>query len=51
MQRLEQHFGLSLFSRTTRSLPLTVEGRDLYERRHAEHRRRRSAGLSRRVSG
>ena len=32
VQRLEQHFGLSLFSRTTRSLTLTVEGRDLYER-------------------
>lgn len=32
VQRLEQHFGLRLFSRTTRSLTLTPEGRDLYER-------------------
>ncbi|MET1080475.1 MAG: LysR family transcriptional regulator [Pseudomonas sp.] len=32
VQRLEQHFGLKLFSRTTRSLTLTPEGRDLYER-------------------
>lgn len=30
--RLEQHFGLRLFSRTTRSLTLTPEGRDLHER-------------------
>ena len=32
VQRLEQHFDLKLFSRTTRSLTLTSEGRDLYER-------------------
>lgn len=32
VQRLEQHFGLKLFSRTTRSLTLTPEGRDLLER-------------------
>ncbi len=32
VQRLEQHFELKLFSRTTRSLTLTPEGRDLYER-------------------
>ncbi|MFM0052275.1 LysR family transcriptional regulator [Caballeronia grimmiae] len=32
VQRLEQHFGLRLFSRTTRSLTLTLEGRDLLER-------------------
>ena len=32
IQRLEQHFGLRLFSRTTRSLTLTPEGRDLLER-------------------
>jgi DNA-binding transcriptional LysR family regulator len=32
VQRLEQHFDLKLFSRTTRSLTLTPEGRDLYER-------------------
>lgn len=32
VQRLEDHFGLKLFSRTTRSLTLTPEGRDLYER-------------------
>ncbi|TKD46887.1 LysR family transcriptional regulator [Azotobacter chroococcum] len=32
VQRLEQHFELRLFSRTTRSLTLTPEGRDLYER-------------------
>ncbi|MHC8354535.1 LysR family transcriptional regulator [Pseudomonas sp. LB3P81] len=32
VQRLEEHFGLKLFSRTTRSLTLTPEGRDLYER-------------------
>jgi DNA-binding transcriptional LysR family regulator len=32
VQRLEQHFGLKLFSRTTRSLTLTAEGRDLLER-------------------
>ena len=32
VQRLEQHFGLRLFSRTTRSLTLTPEGRDLHER-------------------
>ena len=32
VQRLEEHFALKLFTRTTRSLTLTPEGRDLYER-------------------
>lgn len=32
VQRLEQQLGLALFTRTTRSLTLTPEGRDLYER-------------------
>ncbi|WP_346831505.1 LysR family transcriptional regulator [Pseudomonas abietaniphila] len=32
VQRLEEHFGLTLFTRTTRSLTLTPEGRDLFER-------------------
>lgn len=32
VQRLESQLGLSLFSRTTRSLTLTAEGRDLHER-------------------
>jgi DNA-binding transcriptional LysR family regulator len=32
VQRLEQRLGLRLFSRTTRSLTLTSEGRDLHER-------------------
>ncbi|WP_256573224.1 LysR family transcriptional regulator [Pseudomonas sp. NFACC14] len=32
VQRLEEHFGLRLFSRTTRALVLTPEGRELYER-------------------
>lgn len=32
VQRLEDHFGLKLFTRTTRSLILTPEGRDLHER-------------------
>lgn len=32
IQRLEQRLGLSLFTRTTRSLTLTAEGRDLHER-------------------
>lgn len=32
VQRLEEHFGLRLFSRSTRSLVLTPEGRELYER-------------------
>lgn len=32
VQRLEEHFELKLFTRTTRSLTLTPEGRDLYER-------------------
>jgi DNA-binding transcriptional LysR family regulator len=32
IQRLEQRLGLRLFTRTTRSLSLTPEGRDLHER-------------------
>lgn len=32
VQRLEQHLGISLFTRTTRALTLTPEGRDLHER-------------------
>lgn len=32
IQRLERHFGIALFTRTTRSLTLTPEGRDLHER-------------------
>jgi len=32
VQRLEQQLGLPLFTRTTRSLTLTQEGRDLHER-------------------
>jgi len=32
VQRLEENLGISLFSRTTRSLTLTAEGRDLHER-------------------
>jgi DNA-binding transcriptional LysR family regulator len=32
VQRLEQRLGVSLFTRTTRSLTLTSEGRDLHER-------------------
>ena len=32
VQRLEQQLGVSLFTRTTRSLTLTPEGRDLHER-------------------
>ncbi|HTO34574.1 MAG TPA: LysR substrate-binding domain-containing protein [Pararhizobium sp.] len=32
IQRLERHLGVSLFTRTTRSLTLTAEGRDLHER-------------------
>jgi DNA-binding transcriptional LysR family regulator len=31
VQRLERHLGVSLFNRTTRSLTLTAEGRDLHE--------------------
>lgn len=32
IQRLETHLGVALFTRTTRSLTLTAEGRDLHER-------------------
>lgn len=32
VQRLERHFGFALFTRTTRSLSFTPEGRDLHER-------------------
>ncbi len=32
IQRLERHLGVSLFTRTTRSLTLTPEGRELHER-------------------
>jgi DNA-binding transcriptional LysR family regulator len=32
IQRLERHLGVPLFTRTTRSLTLTPEGRDLHER-------------------
>ncbi|MGY6255116.1 LysR substrate-binding domain-containing protein [Paraburkholderia caledonica] len=32
LQRLEQRLGISLFTRTTRSLTLTPEGRELHER-------------------
>lgn len=32
VQRLEEHLGLRLFSRTTRSLTLTPEGKEIYER-------------------
>ncbi|ULJ76702.1 LysR family transcriptional regulator [Rhizobium gallicum] len=32
VQRLEAHLGITLFTRTTRSLTLTPEGRDLHER-------------------
>ena len=32
VQRLERHLGISLFTRTTRALTLTAEGRDLHER-------------------
>ncbi|MGA6116779.1 LysR substrate-binding domain-containing protein [Agrobacterium radiobacter] len=32
IQRLEKQLGVSLFTRTTRSLTLTAEGRDLHER-------------------
>lgn len=32
IQRLERQLGVSLFTRTTRSLALTAEGRDLHER-------------------
>lgn len=32
VQRLERHLGVALFTRTTRSLTFTTEGRDLHER-------------------
>jgi len=32
VQRLERHLGISLFTRTTRTLRLTAEGRELHER-------------------
>ncbi|WP_227136651.1 LysR family transcriptional regulator [Kosakonia radicincitans] len=32
IQRLEKHLGITLFTRTTRSLVLTAEGRELHER-------------------
>src|SRR5690606_38664175 len=32
IQRLERHLGVSLFTRTTRSLALTPDGRDIHER-------------------
>lgn len=32
IQRLERHFGVSLFTRTTRSLTLTPEGREIHAR-------------------
>ena len=32
IQRLEQHLGFRLFTRTTRSLALTPEGREMYDR-------------------
>ncbi|PVZ20566.1 MULTISPECIES: LysR family transcriptional regulator [unclassified Pseudomonas] len=32
IQRLERHFGVSLFTRTTRSLTLTLEGREIHAR-------------------
>ncbi|MGF9566930.1 LysR substrate-binding domain-containing protein [Neorhizobium sp. BT27B] len=32
IQRLEAHLGVSLFTRTTRSLTLTAEGRDIHQR-------------------
>lgn len=32
IQRLEKHLGVTLFTRTTRSLVLTAEGRELHER-------------------
>jgi len=57
IQRLEQHFGLSLFSRTARSLTLTPKGRDLLERTQrllheaeGRARRRRRARSGRNVA-
>ena len=41
VQRLEQHLGVSLFTRTTRSLTFTPEGRELHERSDCSVTRKR----------